>query len=281
MIKRIITAAVGIPIGVFILMLNNAHILAGVTALLSVMAVHEILGAAKYSQHKAVSVISIVFSFVIPLVFCYDQMKNNFVIIGFIFLVCMFCAMLRNHKNVKFEEFTLICFVTVCVPLGISTLAFFMFRYPEHGIFFIVYTLAVTWISDGGAYFVGTFLGKHKLCPEISPKKTWEGFFGGVLSAGLFGLLLGFGYEAWDLIFTGEHHFDVNVTALTIIALLSSPIGVLGDLSASLLKRQCGVKDFGNILPGHGGIMDRFDSVVFVAPFIYLAFQVVFPILPL
>ena len=281
MVKRIITAAVGIPIGVFILVLNNAHILAGVTALLSVMAVHEILTAAKYSQHKAISVISIVFSFVIPLVFCYDQMKNNFVIIGFIFLICMFCAMLRNHKNVKFEEFALISFVTVCVPLGITTLAFFMFRYPEHGIFFIVYTLVVTWISDGGAYFVGTFLGKHKLCPEISPKKTWEGFFGGVFFAGLFGLLLGFGYEAWDVIFTGAHHFDVNITALTIIALLSSPIGVLGDLSASLLKRQCGVKDFGNILPGHGGIMDRFDSVIFVAPFIYLAFQIIFPILPL
>lgn len=278
MVKRIITAAVGIPIGIFILYLNNAHILAGVTALLSVMAVHEILTAAKYSEHKAVSVISIVFSFVLPLVFCYDNMKNNFVIIGFVFLISMFCAMLCNHKNVKFEELSVICLMSVCVPLGISTLAFFMFRYPEHGIFFIVYTLVCTWISDGGAYFVGTFLGKHKLCPNISPKKTWEGFFGGVFFAGLFGLILGFGYEGWDYLFTGQHNFEVNIPALTIIALLSSPIGVLGDLSASLLKRQCGVKDFGNILPGHGGIMDRFDSVIFVAPFIYLAFQVVFPI---
>ena len=126
MVKRIITAAVGIPIGIFILYLNNAHILAGVTALLSVMAVHEILTASKYSEHKAVSVISIVFSFVLPLVFCYDNVKGNFVIIGFVYLISMFCAMLCNHKNVKFEEFALICFVTVCVPLGISTLSFFI-----------------------------------------------------------------------------------------------------------------------------------------------------------
>lgn len=280
MVKRLITAAVGIPIGIFILYLNNAHILAGVTALLSVVAVHEILTASKYSEHKAVTVISIVFSFVLPLVFCYDEMKSNFVIIGFVYLIAMFCAMLCNHKNVKFEEFALICFVTVCVPLGISTLSFFMFRYSEHGIFFIVYTLACTWISDGGAYFVGTFLGKHKLCPNISPKKTWEGFWGGVFFAGLFGMLLGFGYEGWDVIFTGQHHFSVNIIALTIIGLLSSPIGVLGDLSASLLKRQYGIKDFGNLLPGHGGIMDRFDSVIFVAPFIYLAFQIIFPINP-
>ena len=136
----------------------------------------------------------------------------------------------------------------------------------------------MAWIADGGAYFAGTFFGKHKLCPEISPKKTWEGFFGGLVSAIVFAILLGFGYELWDKIFTGEQHFTVNVLVLGIIAVVCTFLGVLGDLVASLLKRQCGVKDFGNILPGHGGIMDRFDSVLFVAPFVYIAIQYVFPI---
>jgi len=281
MAKRLMTAAIGIPIGIFILYLNNPHIIAGICAILSVCAVYEILSAAKYIEHKAVSAISMTFSFVLPLLFCYNPFRENAIIIGFLFLMAMFCALLKSHKLVSFEEMSLICFVTVCIPLAISTLAFFMFRYQEHGIFYIVFTLVSTWISDAGAYFAGTFLGKHKLCPDISPKKTWEGFFGGVIAAGVFALLLGFGYEGWDIIFTGEQHFVVNKLMLVIIALISAPIGVMGDLTASLLKRKCGVKDFGNILPGHGGILDRFDSVLFVAPFIYLSFQLFIPISPL
>lgn len=278
MVKRLITAAIGIPIGVFILWLNNPHLLAGVCALLSVIAVYEILSAAKYLSHKAVSVTAIVFAFILPLLFCYDEVRGGAVVVAFLFLLVMLCAMLVNHKEVKFEEIGLVSLLTVCIPLSISTLAFFMFRYPDHGVFFIVYTLVVTWISDGGAYFVGTFLGKHKLCPEISPKKTWEGFIGGVVCTGIFAVLLGYGYELWDFIFTGAHNFSVNIPVLLITGLISSPLGVVGDLSASLLKRQCGVKDFGNILPGHGGIMDRFDSVIIVAPFVYLVFQIFYPI---
>ena len=186
--------------------------------------------------------------------------------------------MLFNHKKVSFEEMTFISFISVCVPLAFSTLALFRFEYVEHGIFFIVFSLAVTWIADAGAYFSGTFLGKHKLCPEISPKKTWEGFFGGIVSAGVFALIFGYGYQLWDYIFTGENHFTLNYMLLVITGLIGAVLGVLGDLSASLLKRKYGAKDFGNILPGHGGIMDRFDSVLFVAPFIYVIFQLFFPI---
>lgn len=281
MAKRLMTAAIGIPIGIFILYLNNPHIMAGICAVLSVCAVYEILSAAKYIEFKAVSVISMVFSFILPLIFCYSTFRDAAIIIGFVFLMGMFCALLKSHKKVSFEQMALICFVAICIPLAISTLAFFMFRYQEHGVFYIVFTLVSTWISDAGAYFAGTFLGKHKLCPEISPKKTWEGFFGGFVAAGIFAVLLGFGYEWFDIIFTGEQHFVTNKIMLVIIALISSPIGVMGDLTASLLKRQCGVKDFGNILPGHGGILDRFDSVLFVAPFIYLSFQLINPISPL
>lgn len=247
----------------------------------SVAAVFEVLNATKYIQHKAVSAISLIFSFGLPLFLCYNKSENAMLIVFFVFVMAMFGAMLFNHKKVKFEEITFIGFMSVCIPLAFSTLAFFKFDYPEHGIFFIVFVLASTWIADAGAYFAGTFLGKHKLCPEVSPKKTWEGFFGGVISAGVFAVLLGYGYYFWDRIFTGENHFTVNVPVLVVTALMSAVLGVLGDLSASLLKRQCGVKDFGNLLPGHGGIMDRFDSVLFVSPFIYLIFKIFYPILQL
>ncbi len=281
MVKRLITAAVAIPIGILILVMNNAHVIAAVIAFFSVAAVFEVLNATKYIQHKSISAISLVFSLGLPVFLCYNKTENGLVIVCFLFLMAMFSAMLFNHKKVKFEEMALIGFVSVCIPLAFSTLAFFKFDYPEHGIFFIVFVLASTWIADAGAYFAGTFLGKHKLCPQVSPKKTWEGFFGGVISAGVFAILLGYGYQLWDYVFTGDNHFTVNIPILVITALISAILGVLGDLSASLLKRECGVKDFGNLLPGHGGILDRFDSVLFVSPFIYLVFKVFYPILQL
>ncbi|MDE7234021.1 MAG: phosphatidate cytidylyltransferase, partial [Ruminiclostridium sp.] len=201
------------------------------------------------------------------------------IVIAVLFLSLMFCAILVNHRNVKFEEVGLISFVSICIPLAISTLAFFMFRYEEYGVFFIVYTLVTTWMADGGAYFAGTFFGKHKLAPEISPKKTWEGFVGGVICSALSGALCGFGYVLLDRIALGdESTLRVNIPILAATGFFVAWLGLLGDLSMSLLKRQCSVKDFGNILPGHGGVMDRFDSVVFTAPFVYLVFQVVFPI---
>lgn len=279
MVKRLITAAIGIPIGIFVLYLNNKDLMAGVTALLSVVAVYEILSALKYTEHKAVSLTAMVFSFVLPLLFCYDELREGGIVIAFLFLIVMFCAMLVNHRNVRFEEVGLISFVAICIPLAISTLAFFMFRYEAHGVFFIVYTLVATWMADAGAYFAGTFFGKHKLSPEISPKKTWEGFVGGVICSALSGVLCGLGYELLDRIAVGdEAALRVNILVLAVTGFFVAWLGLLGDLSMSLLKRQCGVKDFGNILPGHGGVMDRFDSVVFTAPFVYLVFQVFFPI---
>ncbi len=278
MVKRIITAAIAIPIGILILVLNNAHIIAAVISFFSCTAVYEVLNAKKYIQHKSISAISLAFSVVFPLLLCYVKNEKAVPIAGFLFIMAMFCAMLFNHKKVRFSEMALISFVSVCIPLSFATLAFFKFEYPEHGIFFITFVLAVTWIADGGAYFVGTFLGRHKLCPEVSPKKTWEGFFGGVISSGISAVALGYGYQLWDFLFTGENHFSINVFALVITALIGSVLAVLGDLSASLLKRQCDIKDFGNLLPGHGGIMDRFDSVLFVSPFIYLVFQIFYPI---
>ena len=278
MAKRLITAAIAIPIGVFIVILDNPHVLAVVTALLSVIAVFELLSAAKYTTHRTITSISLLYSVILPLMFCYEAVREYAIPVSFAFLTLMCFAALVRHNSIRFEQIGLISLVSICIPLAFSTLAFFRFRFIEHGTFFIVFSLVVAWIADGGAYFAGTFFGKHKLCPEISPKKTWEGFFGGLVSAVVFAILLGFGYELWDKIFTGEQHFTVNVLVLGIIAVVCTFLGVLGDLVASLLKRQCGVKDFGNILPGHGGIMDRFDSVLFVAPFVYIAIQYVFPI---
>ena len=106
------------------------------------------------------------------------------------------------------------------------------------------------------------FLGKHKLIPDISPKKTVEGAVGGVLSC-----VLGFAVFGWVLLFFFEK--QVNWSALIVISILVSVISQFGDLAASMIKREMNIKDYGSIFPGHGGVLDRFDSVIFVAPTLY------------
>ena len=111
--------------------------------------------------------------------------------------------------------------------------------------------------SDIFAYFTGMLIGKHKLCPSLSPKKTVEGAIGGIIGSAVLSTLFGLLFARQYLV-----HF-------VIIGVLASPVSMLGDLTASAYKRTMGIKDYGNLIPGHGGIMDRFDSVLFTAPFVY------------
>jgi len=280
MSKRLLTAAIGVPLALLIIYLGSLspHIISAATDIVSIMAVFEVLSAAKYTRYRSITVLSLLFSALLPLFFCYDELRNYAIPVAFVFLIILCGATLMRHKEIKFDELGFIAFISICIPFAISTLAFFYFQWREHAIFLVVYTLVTAWVADGGAYFIGTAFGQHTLCPQISPKKTWEGFFGGLVTTVIFSVILGFGYELIDELMTGEKHFTVNISLLVMAAVVSTFLGLMGDLIASLLKRQCGVKDFGEIFPGHGGIMDRFDSVLFVAPFIYLLFKMFFPI---
>ena len=113
--------------------------------------------------------------------------------------------------------------------------------------------------SDSGAYFAGCYLGKHKLAPVISPKKTWEGVAGGAAAAILVMLL-------YALILDLAFGYEVSLGAAILYGLVGTAVDVLGDLTFSVIKRQTGIKDYGFLLPGHGGILDRFDSMMLVAP---------------
>lgn len=128
----------------------------------------------------------------------------------------------------------------------------------EVGIPYIIFALVIVWSTDSGAYFVGRKLGKHKLWPEISPKKTIEGFVGGIIIA-----------LVATVIFQYFAQLDVNYAILLLVALVASIVGQLGDLVESAIKRHFNVKDSGTILPGHGGILDRFDSLIFVLPLLH------------
>jgi phosphatidate cytidylyltransferase len=128
----------------------------------------------------------------------------------------------------------------------------------------IISILVIIWCNDTFAYLVGITMGKNKLFERISPKKTVEGFVGGVVFAVVAGILLAHFYLHQDLI------------KWIIIAMIVSAFGTLGDLIESKFKRLAGVKDSGHIMPGHGGFLDRLDSIIFVAPFVYLFYQIIY-----
>ena len=146
---------------------------------------------------------------------------------------------------------------------------YFVILLRGYGRYAVLLIFIYSWLTDTGAYFTGCAIGKHKLAPTLSPKKTIEGFFGGIVTAVIGALIY---------VIILDKCFMIKIPNYWIL-LAASPVGAglsaLGDLAASALKRHCGVKDFGKIFPGHGGMMDRFDSVVFVAPFVYAVFKII------
>ena len=126
----------------------------------------------------------------------------------------------------------------------------------------VLVVLIGSWITDSCAYFAGYFFGKHKLAPEISPKKTIEGSIGGIF--GVIVIIAAYAIVAGHIM-----NKSVNIYSAIVIGLIAGIVSQFGDLCASIIKREHNVKDFGNIMPGHGGVMDRFDSLLFVAPTVY------------
>ena len=159
------------------------------------------------------------------------------------------------------------------------TLPFDQYRYDA--IYFILLILCFAWGGDTAAYFAGRAFGKHKLAPIVSPHKTVEGAGGGVLGSMAAGCVLTLVYS---LLSARHNVLSIQVQPRHYLVLLgmgavASVLGILGDLFASSVKRQVGIKDYGTIFPGHGGILDRFDSVMFIAPFVCIAVRYFFYLL--
>ena len=185
--------------------------------------------------------------------------EGLFVIIPFIFM--LFLLELWRNKSNPFTNIAMSIAGVVYIALPFGLLMYFfdpvtLSGYKHFGI--VLGYLLILWLNDTGAYFVGSLLGKHKLFERISPGKTWEGSAGGAV----FGLL-----TAWGLSFV-FHQLDVKQWML--LSLIVVVAGTLGDLVESMLKRSLGIKDSGDILPGHGGILDRFDAVLLSAPFVFV-----------
>jgi phosphatidate cytidylyltransferase len=185
--------------------------------------------------------------------------EGLFAVIPFIFAI--FIAELWRNKSNPFINIalSLTAIIYIAVPFGLMMYFFNpdILSGPYHyGV--VLGFLVILWLNDTGAYFVGTFMGKHKLFERISPGKTWEGSVGGAM----FALL-----TAWGLSFIFR---QLNVSQWMILSVIVVISGTLGDLVESMLKRSLGIKDSGTILPGHGGLLDRFDAVLLSVPFVFV-----------
>ncbi|NGP44096.1 phosphatidate cytidylyltransferase [Bacillaceae bacterium SIJ1] len=178
--------------------------------------------------------------------------KLELLSLAILFLLSL-TVMTKNKLSI--EDMSFVLFGTLYVGIG----CYFLIELRELDLTYILYALIVIWATDTGAYFIGKTFGRHKLWPDISPNKTTEGFLGGIACA----LVASF------FLFQGHDLFQSHWIGLLLTALLSVS-GQMGDLAESAFKRHFGVKDSGKILPGHGGVLDRIDSLLFVLPLLYI-----------
>lgn len=189
-----------------------------------------------------------------------------------IFPMISFVYMIKLYKKFERKPFTNIAYTFlgifyVAVPFALLNIAAFEDGFYNYQIMFGC--LFILWASDTGAYFAGTFFGKRKLFERISPKKSWEGFFGGAALAMAFAIGLPFFFEGIDQPST------LSLTDWIVVGVIIIVGGTFGDLVESLLKRSIEIKDSGTALPGHGGFLDRFDGLLISAPFIVAYIEIV------
>ena len=265
MAKRILTAVIWLPIvGLAIAFAPMWGFALGLSAL-SAVGVYELLWATGFVRQKRLCVYGCVFAALVP-VWTYFGADVRLLLLGlFAFVAICFLDGMLHQGQVKFEMVSGALFGAIIVPLFLSS---FLRLEQSMGMrLILVLPLLYPFISDAGGYFVGRICGKHKLAPALSPKKTVEGSLGAIVFAVVGGLLFG----ALAQFGAGLHP---NYLVLALLGVPLSIVSQFGDLAFSYIKREFGIKDYGKIFMGHGGVLDRFDSVIFAAPALELLLYV-------
>ena len=234
-------------------------------ALVSVLGVYEIISALGFTKNLILTLPSLIFACAFPFL----DWGTGREIAYFLYTVVLFSGLIFYHSKITFREVGVLYSMVLMIPTALSTMISLRDFGQKHGMFYVIIAIFSAWISDMGGFFAGKLFGRHKLCPNISPKKTIEGVGGSFVLNVVAMLLFGYIFQAA----CPEKNVTVSYLTLFLIGIFGALLSVIGDLSFSLIKRSCHIKDFSEIIPGHGGILDRFDSVIFEAPFVYLLVQ--------
>ena len=259
---RVITALIGLVVFFAVVLSGAVPLYIGVGVVSAVML---------YEFYKSQNscVLCKITGYLSAAVILFSMFSRFGLYIGIIVALSLYLIiMLILHGKINYKDVFANGLGTLFITLFMSTLI--MIR-KEYNIFGTLIVFVCAWTSDTGAYFFGRFLGKHKLMPHVSPKKTIEGAIGGVIVSSLCCALYLFIVNHINMI-SADNAGYIGIMFLGAVAAVFSQ---LGDLIASAIKRDCQVKDFGNILPGHGGALDRFDSVLFLSPFVYFLLKLI------
>mgnify|MGYP001055800379 CR=1 FL=1 len=254
MAKRILTTILGLPILYFVLT-TGGLVLSISLLIMTMIGLHEFYSSVELGGYNPVK-----WAGYLPTVtlFGFFGLGTN---IGVtmsllpLFLLILMIYWVLSYKKIEFQDVLVTSFGFIYVALLFFTLMLIDHLEIKHAIWLV---FVISWSCDSLAYLTGLAIGKHKLSPAISPKKTIEGAFGGIV-----GSMLGCFIFAYFVM-------PQYVTSITVLGFVGSVFSQTGDLSASLIKRKIGVKDFGRLFPGHGGVLDRFDSILFAAPVVYV-----------
>ena len=266
MLTRILAACVGLPLLLAVVLFLPPVATAILFALACGVAAYEMLWRTGILKHRRILVYTVVaamanvmWSWLRACSIVSEQTLWLCALLGlFVYFCALFCELLAAHTELRFAAVCVALFSGFVYPFLIGALV--RLRGMDGGKFYILVAFLLSMVADSGAYFVGRACGKHKLAPIVSPKKTVEGAVGGVVCNNvlrcLYKLLLNkcFGFT------------QVNYFYAAIYGVLGAVASIVGDLTLSVVKRQVGIKDYGNLIPGHGGILDRFDSTMLVAP---------------
>lgn len=253
MLTRIIAALALIPLCLFVVYGGIPLYLAQVVII--GIAIHEFYNAFKAKDIHPIFSVGYIFAIYIGLKNILSlPIEYTYVVLFILFIVCI-VAMLRLKNNIIDVSVTLVGLVYVGMFLDFIVLTINNF---DLGNIYVWLIFIIAFATDTFAYFSGYLFGKHKLIPKVSPKKTVEGAVGGILGSIICCVVYGY-------------IFKLSVMHMVLIGGVGSVIAQMGDLFASSVKRYVGIKDYGKLIPGHGGILDRFDSVILVSPFVYYA----------
>ncbi len=261
--KRIISAAVMLALLFSVLYVHyfmNIAIINYAVAVLTAVALFEIYKPHGITKHIPLTVLG----FALSMCIIFGNIENGIYTLAVMTaaVIILLSSAVLFHSKLTFRDVSVMIMSTLYITFGMSHLR--MVLEGERGFYLLFAVLIGAIMTDVGGYFVGRFCGKHKLIEKISPKKTVEGAIGGILFAlasyVIYGLIIDYLFPA-----------GTNWYVLIITGFVASVIAQFGDLTASMIKREIGIKDYGNIIPGHGGILDRIDSILFVAPVIYYA----------